>query len=66
MSILTATNLSKSYGIQDVFHGVNLAIAHGEKVALVGSNGAGKTTLLHLLIGEDAPTTGRVTRMTRF
>jgi ATP-binding cassette subfamily F protein 3 len=63
MSILTATNLSKSYGIQDVFHGVNLAIAHGEKIALVGPNGVGKTTLLHILIGEDVPTTGQVTRM---
>jgi ATP-binding cassette subfamily F protein 3 len=63
MSILTATNLSKSYGIQDVFQGVNLAIAHGEKVALVGPNGVGKTTLLHILIGEEVPTTGQVTRM---
>jgi ATP-binding cassette subfamily F protein 3 len=63
MSILTATNLSKSYGIQDVFQGVNLAIAHGEKVALVGPNGVGKTTLLHILIGEEVATTGQVTRM---
>ena len=63
MSILTATNLSKSYGIQDVFQGVNLAIAHGEKVALVGPNGEGKTTLLRILIGEEVPVTGRVTRM---
>ena len=33
---------------------VNLAIAPGEKIALVGPNGAGKTTLIKLLTGEQA------------
>ena len=63
MSILIGTNLSKSYGIQDVFWNVDVSVAHGEKIALVGSNGEGKTTLLRILIGLEEPTTGTVSRM---
>ncbi len=63
MSILTATNLSKSYGIQDVFEDVSVSIARDDKVAMVGPNGAGKTTLAHILIGLEEPTSGHVTRM---
>jgi len=51
MSILTANNLSKSYGDDTIFSGVSLDIPHGARIALVGPNGAGKTTLLNLLIG---------------
>lgn len=63
MSILTATDLAKSFGIQDVFWDVNVSVAHGEKVALVGTNGSGKTTLLRILAGLEEPTSGVVTRM---
>jgi ATP-binding cassette subfamily F protein 3 len=63
MSILSASNLSKSFGVQDVFEDVDISIAHGEKVALVGPNGEGKTTLLQILIGEQEPTSGSVMRM---
>jgi ATP-binding cassette subfamily F protein 3 len=63
MSILTATNLYKAYDPQEIFWDVNVAIAHGEKIAMVGPNGAGKTTLLRILIGLEEPTEGRVTRM---
>ena len=43
-----------------VFSGVNLAIAHGEMLALVGESGAGKSTLLHLLGGLDRPSSGTI------
>jgi len=62
MSILTASNLAKSYGPQDVFTDVSLDIPRGAKIALVGPNGSGKTTLLHLLAGLEESTAGAVHR----
>jgi ATP-binding cassette subfamily F protein 3 len=43
-----------------LFRDVNLAVRHGERVALVGPNGAGKTTLLRLIAGQLAPSEGAV------
>src|SRR5262249_44036554 len=40
--------------------GVDLAIARGERVGIVGASGSGTSTLLHLLGGLDAPTAGEV------
>ncbi len=57
---LTATGLSKSYGSQEVFTGVDLAIDRGSRVVVLGLNGAGKTTLLRLLAGIEQPDTGTV------
>ena len=41
-------------------HGINLTIAKGEFVSIIGSNGAGKSTLLNLLAGELRPSGGRI------
>jgi len=57
---LTATGLSKSYGSQEVFTDVGLAIDRGSRVVVLGFNGAGKTTLLRMLAGLDTPDTGQV------
>ena len=57
---LTATGLSKSYGSQEVFTDVDLAIDRGSRVVVLGFNGAGKTTLLRMLAGVDTPDTGEV------
>lgn len=60
MSILTASDLAMHFGAQDVFSGVSLSVAHGDRIALVGTNGAGKTTLLRILAGLEAPSQGEV------
>ncbi len=60
MSMLTASKLAMSYGIQDVFSDVSLDVPQGAKIALVGPNGSGKTTLLHLIAGLEHPTAGVV------
>jgi ATP-binding cassette subfamily F protein 3 len=61
MSLLTATNLAKSFGADDIFEGISVEIPHRARIALVGPNGAGKTTLLNILTGADTPTEGNVT-----
>ncbi|MBI5563344.1 MAG: ABC-F family ATP-binding cassette domain-containing protein [Chloroflexi bacterium] len=62
MSILTAHHVSKAYGAQDVLRDVTIALAHGQRAALVGPNGVGKTTLLHILAGMEEPNGGAVHR----
>jgi len=60
MPVLTAQNLSKSYGAEDIFSGITLSIAERARIGMVGSNGGGKTTLLRILIGEETPSSGIV------
>ncbi|MGA9531904.1 MAG: ABC-F family ATP-binding cassette domain-containing protein [Anaerolineales bacterium] len=62
MSLLQASDLSKSYGAHDVFHGISLSIPHQARTALVGPNGMGKSTLLKLLAGFEKPDSGRILR----
>src|SRR3989304_8464369 len=60
-SMLTVTDLSKSYGRQTLFDGVSFQVAPGERVGGVGRNGSGKTTLFRILLGEEASDSGAVT-----
>ena len=56
------TGVSFSYdGTRNVLSNVSLAIARGEKVAIVGFNGMGKTTLLRIMAGARPPTSGTCT-----
>jgi ABC transport system ATP-binding/permease protein len=49
-------------GVRTLFDGITWRLAPGERVGLVGVNGAGKTTLLRMLLGQVAPTSGRLKR----
>jgi ATPase subunit of ABC transporter with duplicated ATPase domains len=56
-----ATDLAAGHGARTLFSGLNLILAPGDVVGLLGANGAGKSTLLRLLAGAAAPEHGRVT-----
>lgn len=64
MEILRTEHLCKKYGQGKnevlAVNDVNLSVARGEFLAVVGSSGSGKSTLLHMLGGVDRPTSGRV------
>ncbi len=60
MATLRTTELTKSYGGRTVVKGVNVEIASGEVVGLLGANGAGKTTTFSMVVGLTAPDSGRV------
>jgi branched-chain amino acid transport system ATP-binding protein len=53
---LEVSDLHVSYATANVLHGVNLTVAHGETVALLGRNGMGKTTLVRAICGLRPPT----------
>ncbi len=59
---IVARDLSAGHGARVLFSGLDLVVAPGDVVGLVGANGSGKSTLLRLLAGLDAPADGRVSR----
>ena len=60
MNYLSVENISKSFGIHQLFENLSFGIEKGQKVALVARNGAGKSTLMKILTGADTPDSGLV------
>ncbi|MGJ8724738.1 MAG: ABC-F family ATP-binding cassette domain-containing protein [Roseibacillus sp.] len=58
--LLSANELTLSYGHQNLLDGVTLAVEAGEKVGMVGRNGCGKTSLLKILSRESEPDSGDI------
>jgi ATP-binding cassette subfamily F protein 3 len=50
--VMRVEGLSKSFGDLHLFSGLDLRVARGEKIGIIGVNGAGKTTLLRMMAGE--------------
>jgi ATP-binding cassette subfamily F protein 3 len=60
MSILSANNLTLSFGDFDLFRGISVTVANDSKIGLIGANGIGKTSLLMILAGLNQPTSGSI------
>lgn len=60
MTILSLSNLTKTYGRQTALDGVDLDLVAGERVALLGHNGAGKSTLMKMVLGLIDPSAGKI------
>ncbi|GAB0113247.1 sugar ABC transporter ATP-binding protein [Acidisoma sp. C75] len=60
-AIIGLAGVTKHFGAVQALRGVDLAIAPGEALGLVGHNGAGKSTLMHILAGAIGPSAGQFT-----
>ena len=60
MAELRLDDVRKSFGPIQVLHGIDLALASGEMLVIVGASGCGKSTLLRLVAGLETPTSGRI------
>jgi len=59
-SLLAVEGLTLHYGAAQALFGIDLAVAEGETVAIVGANGAGKSSLLRAISGLVRPSGGRI------
>lgn len=58
--VLSLREISKAFGNNNLFRGIDLDLRRGEKVALIGPNGSGKTTLLKIIKGQEQADQGTV------
>ena len=60
MATLEVSAVTKSFGATKVLHGVDLHVADGEMIVIVGASGCGKSTLLRIVAGLETATTGSI------
>jgi sn-glycerol 3-phosphate transport system ATP-binding protein len=60
MATLSLSGVRKQFGATQVLHGIDLDIADGEMIVVVGASGCGKSTLLRIVAGLESPTSGSV------
>ncbi len=60
MATLNLRGVQKSFGPVQVLHGIDLTVADGEMIVIVGASGCGKSTLLRIVAGLEFATSGRV------
>jgi sn-glycerol 3-phosphate transport system ATP-binding protein len=60
MATLVLDGLRKSFGAVNVLKGIDLSLASGEMLVIVGASGCGKSTLMRLVAGLETPTAGRI------
>jgi len=60
MNLLSAENISKGYGVKNLFSNIAFGIEEEDKIGLIGINGTGKSTFLKVLAGVETPDQGRV------
>ncbi|MEX1030898.1 MAG: ABC-F family ATP-binding cassette domain-containing protein [Paenibacillaceae bacterium] len=63
MNILNAEQISKSFGIKQLFDRISFGMADGDRIGLIGINGTGKSTLLKVIAGLEPADQGNVTMM---
>jgi ATP-binding cassette subfamily F protein 3 len=64
--MIIVDNLSKSYGKQALFDSISFKVNRRERVGVVGRNGHGKTTLFRMIIGEEEPDAGTITKPRKY
>jgi ATP-binding cassette subfamily F protein 3 len=60
--MLQVNNVHKAYGDDVILEGVTFIVNDGDRLGLVGPNGCGKTTLLRVIVGEERPDAGSLSR----
>ena len=60
MICISASEITKSYGIVTLLDKVSFSLNYGDRLGIVGDNGAGKSTLLKMIAGETVPDEGQI------